>query len=205
MPIKDIWCYHEAQKNVLERLKKEWEPPAVPCTTPMTAFLKKRMFVPISNVCPANSNPKQLKIHRIPQQRPCANYNLQLNDLHVIMPKNMYQYGVQKKNPGENTWHNTLCASYPVRNIWGKRDYLKTPKVHDVLLQYGGPEASIGEPSIVKTFSQKINPTDEVKVKKFDNPQKTFYIQMPQSKLRIGNLDPKRYHMQQKKKEPFIF
>ncbi|KAM4017572.1 uncharacterized protein ACNLHF_007192 [Anomaloglossus baeobatrachus] len=207
MPIKDFWCYHEAQKMALERLQKEWEPPAVPCATPMTTFLNKRIHLPLSNVYHPHVIHKHLKTEWIPQRRLCSKYNLQLNDLHVLMPRNLYQYGAQKANTGEKTWHNTLCASYPVRNIWGKKDYLKTPKVHDVLLKYGGPEVSMEEHSLFekKTFSQKINPTCGVNAKKLDNFQTAFYIEMPQSKLRIGNLDPKRYQMRQKKKEPFIF
>ncbi|XP_056382646.1 uncharacterized protein LOC130276792 [Hyla sarda] len=202
MPMKDIWCYSEAQKNVLERFQKEWEPPAVPCATPMTTFLKKRICEPISNVHPAHSNPKHLNSDEIPQRRLCASYNLQLNDLHVPTTRNIYQNGMQKIIPGGKTWHNELCASDPVRNILGKRDYLKTPKVHDILLKYGGPEASTVKPTLLtrKTLPEKIIPTYEVNVK---NTKNLFF--MPQNKLRVGNLHPKRYHMQQKKKVPFIF
>ncbi|XP_077319721.1 uncharacterized protein LOC143942343 [Lithobates pipiens] len=203
--MKDPWWYHKAQKNVFERLQKDWDPPAAPCVTPMTSFLKRRIEAVVQSQHPDHSYSNFIKVNKIQQWRLCTSYNLQLNDLNALMLKNKCQDGVNNFETGKKTVHDGVCVSYTMKKSMTKSDRLRTPKVHPVVLQYKGPQTCYEDtlPFIKKAFSQKLSHTSKVNRKTLSNSHKTFYIDMPQSRLRVGNLEPKKSQTQQKRKEIF--
>ncbi|CAH2326135.1 Hypothetical predicted protein [Pelobates cultripes] len=203
MSRRNSWNYPEVQKNILPRFEKEWQPPTAPRSTPMTCFSKKKSAVKLPLLKEEPTNFKESKKNRVQEVRLCYRYNLQINDLNALRNKlhERVKVPLPKPKPTRNGF-----VTYAVHQV--ARTFAKTPKMHAVVLQYGGPEVSnVGVPFFIEKglFKEK-NPIHLNIGHNSSTVEKTFHIEMPQNRLRVGNLGPGKWQtelLKLKKKDIF--
>ncbi|KAE8606815.1 hypothetical protein XENTR_v10010881 [Xenopus tropicalis] len=193
MSWKHQWDYHEAQTSIIERLHKEWTPPAAPCATPSTSLATKRNGTLVPNCEEEKSKPKKLKCDKVQQMRRCYTYNLQMNESHIFLSQKSCQ-DVRMHELKAKLTQVRLQKNNALSNSGVKREIIKPSELHYTVFQYSGPDRSHSGTTLVfkRAYPQKAHLMSSAHSNRLKDSPKPFHLELPQCHLRVGNVVPRQ-------------